>query len=98
MFRKSTKIKIPQRGSLRDIVFGAFFLVIGGIDIYRGDLYFGIGFIALGLGLMVGSDQAHQLAGMDPKVKGTSLKIISYALGVVALVFFGLQLWFHFHR
>jgi hypothetical protein len=88
----------PQRGSFRDTVFGAFFLVIGGIDIYRGDLYFGAGFIALGLGLMVGSDQAHQLANLDPETKWTPLKIASYALGVVALVFFGLQLWLHFRH
>ena len=88
----------PQQGSFRDTVFGAFFLVIGGVDIYRGDLYFGAGFIALGLGLMVGGDQAHRLANLDPDARGTPLKIASYGLGVVALAFFGLQLWFHFQR
>jgi hypothetical protein len=87
----------PQRGSFRDTVFGAFFLVLGGIDIYRGDLYFGAGFLALGLGLMVGSEQAHLLANLDADARATPLKIASYALGILGLLFFGLQLWFHFN-
>ncbi len=83
----------PRYLSLRDLIFGAFFCAIGGVDLFNGNLNFGVGFVALGLALIVGSPQMHEWLDVDVKRPLTPLKIISYLLGVAALILFAVQLW-----
>ena len=88
----------PARGSVRELVFGAFFVAIGAFDLFRGEMHFGGGFIALGVGLIVGSEQVRRLAGGDPEANRPYLEILSYVLGVVALILFGMRLWMSFKK